>query len=60
MQFTFTFTDTKDGKGVDVQVKRTDEGEGGDAKDSNAAQMVGAILEMLDAVDGDVETSSLQ
>ena len=60
MQFTFTFTDTEDLKGVDVQVKRVDEGEDKDASLSPAAQMVGAILEMLDGVDGSDKDIKLQ
>ena len=44
-------TDSEDGKNVSVEMKRTDKAEDSDASQSNAAALIGAVLNFLDGVD---------
>ncbi len=62
MQFTFIISDTEDGKSVTMEMKRTDKDEEADQELSNAAALVGAMLEFLNKIDGQAveETQKIQ
>lgn len=53
MQFTMIITDSEDGKNVTMEMKRTDKEEATDSSKSNAAAMVGALLNFLNGIDED-------
>lgn len=53
MQYAMIITDSDDGKNVTVEMKRTDKAEDTDSSKSNAAAMMGAILNFLNGIDED-------
>lgn len=62
MQFTLIVTDSADGKDVTMEMKRTDKSEDSDSSQSNAAALVGAMLNFLNGIDGEAveETKKIQ
>ena len=55
MQFTITITDSKDGAELNVKMVSKEEGETADT--SNAAALVGGILEFLDLAEEESKKS---
>lgn len=62
MQFTMIISDSKDGKNVSMEMKRTDKDEEADPSTSNAAALVHAMLTFLEGIDDDAvaDTNKIQ